>query len=201
MNFLAHCALADLTEETDHGVIAGGVLADFHRGAVPDDWPNALQLGVRLHRRIDAFSNTHPAIAASCGRFPAHLRRLAPIFVDIHADRSLSRAWASYHPEALTDFAQRCYQAIEHADPHGRGLPAAALRFLSYMQEEDLLSNYAEWRHMQRGVASVQRRLKRPVDVDEVVDTLRRLDGDLAQDFADYFPDLIAEARTFTAGQ
>ena len=201
MNFLAHCALADLTEETDHGVIAGGVLADFHRGAVPDDWPGALKLGVRLHRRIDAFSNRHPSVVASCQRFPAHLRRLAPIFVDIHADRSLSLAWARYHPEGLADFAQRCYHAIEHVEPQRRGLPPSALRFLSYMREEDLLANYAEWLHLERGVASVRRRLKRPMDALEVVDTLRRLDGALAQDFADYFPDLIAEARTFTAAQ
>ncbi len=198
MNFLAHCALADLAQDDAHPeLIAGGVLADFRRGVVPTHWPEQLQLGVQLHRRIDAVSNQHAAVRASCARFPEPLRRLAPIFVDIHADRSLTRTWHRYHGEVLEAFTSRCYDAIDLAVTRVQDLPAEAHRFVGYMKEEDLLSNYHQWQHVQRGVHSVCRRLRREDLADQAMATLKDLDALLAQDFADLFPDLVDAARSF----
>ncbi len=200
MNFLAHCALADLAHDDAHPeLIAGGVLADFRRGAVPTHWPEQLQLGVQLHRRIDSVSNQHAAVRASCARFPEALRRLAPIFIDIHADRSLTHTWNRYHGEALEDFTGRCYDAIDMALMRVPDLPTAAHRFVGYMKDEDLLSNYHHWQHVRRGVQSVCRRLRREDLVDQAMAALEDLDSALAQDFAELFPDLIDAAQSFIA--
>jgi acyl carrier protein phosphodiesterase len=202
MNFLAHCALADLAHDDAHPeLIAGGVLADFRRGAVPAQWPEQLQLGVRLHRRIDAVSNQHAAVRASCARFPEPLRRLAPIFVDIHADRSLSRTWHHYHGEALEAFTSRCYDAIDVAISQVPDLPPAAHRFVGYMKAQDLLGNYDQWPHVERGVYSVCRRLRRVDLAEQAMAALGDLDAALAQDFAELFPDLIDAAQDFIAAR
>ena len=201
MNFLAHCALADLAGQSADADawIAGGVLADFIRGPVPTDWPVELQHGVRLHRRIDAASNRHPAIQESCARFPAQLRRFAPIFVDVFADRVLSNQWPSYHDDDIARFATRCYAAIDASDPAAKGLHQDAMRFIRYMKEENLLASYGEWQHVSRGVSSVCRRLRRPQLAEPAEAALRALETPLADDFSRYFPDLIVEAQRFTA--
>ena len=76
MNFLAHCALADdasnswpTGEDMRQGLLAGAILADFGKGPVPKSMPNALQTGIRLHRRIDAFSNQQATIREVCATF------------------------------------------------------------------------------------------------------------------------------------
>ncbi len=197
MNFLAHCALADLAADNSDALIAGGVLADFQKGSVPNHWPVDLQLGVRLHRRIDAVSNRLPGIRQSCARFPDAIRRYAPIFVDVHADRCLSLAWANYHEEELEAFSARCYDILDACDPLSRELPARAGRFLSYMRQQDLLSNYADWRHIEQGVGAVCRRLGREQLAREVVTTLRQEDEALREDFVGYFPQLLQASVDF----
>ena len=39
------------------GLLAGAILADFGKGPIDSKWPLELQAGIRLHRRIDAFTN------------------------------------------------------------------------------------------------------------------------------------------------
>ena len=49
MNSLAHFHLAGQDPE----LLAGSLLGEFLRGAVPEDWSPGVRLGVRLHRQVD----------------------------------------------------------------------------------------------------------------------------------------------------
>ncbi len=194
MNFLAHCALAHdaaLTWNTGsgdrRGLLAGAFVGDFVKGPIPSDWPIALQAGARLHRRVDALSNVNPGIRQNCNRFPDHLRRFAPIFVDVLADHCLSEAWHEHYSHDLGDFAGECYEAIAtHADL----LPHHGRRFYSYMRDEDLLASYDNWRHVARGLHSVLRRLRREEWFEEVEQVSLSVLDDSRLDFAVYYPDL-----------
>ena len=86
MNYLAHCALGSAHPE----YLVGGFLGDFVKGAVPVHLPQRIQVGIRLHRRLDAYSATQPDIADSIARLPRSLRRVAPIFIDLLADHYLA---------------------------------------------------------------------------------------------------------------
>jgi acyl carrier protein phosphodiesterase len=167
MNFLAHCALADEASkrwsgggELGTGLLAGAILADFSKGPIPSNLPENLKLGIRLHRRIDAFSNQNDAIRETCAEFPSELRRYAPIFVDVLADHYLSLGWHNYYNEPRAKFSQRCYQACEEF----RDLPeytdtANLQRFLNYMNQTDLLAGYDQWAHVERALGSILTRL------------------------------------------
>ncbi len=194
MNFLAHCALAadaadawQCTPEQREGLLAGAVLGDFVKGYIPTEWPLPLQAGTRLHRKVDALSNRNPAIRNNCDRFPAHLRRFAPIFVDMLADHCLSQSWSEYYEEDLSVFTGECYQAIDVYAGHVSG---NADRFLDYMKEVDLLANYHQWPHISRGLASVLRRLDRAHWLDDVNYHSYALVPASQQDFEQYFPQL-----------
>lgn len=199
MNFLAHCLIgeqaadqADLTP----ALVAGGFLGDFIKGPVPPELPHALALGVRLHRRVDAYSNRHPGIRRSTGRFPPELRRIAPILLDILCDHLLSRRWDEFHPNALADFTARVYR---HVDDHGRWLPAHGRRFLDYARERDLLQRYGDWSVTAASLRSITRRLARS-DLDPLLEAaLPPLLPSLEADFCRYFPDIIDHARGWIA--
>ncbi len=194
MNFLAHCALATDAADAWHvqpaaadGLLAGAVIGDFVKGRINSAWPAALQAGVCLHRKVDAVSNQHAGIKTCSRRFPAELRRLAPIFVDILADYHLTLRWHDYYAEPLTDFSRRCYASLQRHQPY---MTANAKRFLDYMLETDLLSRYDNWENVERGLRSVLRRLGRQAMQQEVSRACSALREDSGADFAAFYPDL-----------
>ncbi len=194
MNFLAHCALAQEAARAWHcdaellqGLLAGAVIGDFLKGPVSADWPVPLQAGVRLHRKIDALSNKSVHVTESNGLYSGELRRFAPIFTDILGDYFLSRQWADFHTQPLTTLSQTSYAAIFAYQQY---LPQRGMRFVHYMQEEDLLANYAQWEHVQRGIQSVLRRLDRN-DLYEAVEARSKAILKPAQvHFTAYYPEL-----------
>ncbi|MDZ7668685.1 MAG: ACP phosphodiesterase [Gammaproteobacteria bacterium] len=195
MNFLAHCLLPDRAVLNTHpDLIAGGFIGDFIKGPVPDSLPAVLADGVRLHRRIDAYSNLHPGIRRSCERFSAELRRFAPIFVDVVADHLLARHWLRFHPLALETFTAGTYAAIR---PHVDHLPADGQRFFDYMSEHDLLAGYRRPEAMERALCSITRRLSRPVSDARMLADVQAHLPELEADFLEYFPDLISHAAAW----
>lgn len=197
MNFLAHCLIPDRALEHTHpDLIAGGFVGDFLKGPVPDELPAALAAGIRLHRRIDAYSNRHPVIRRSCDRFPPELRRFAPIFVDVVADHLLAVHWERYHPAPLPAFTAEAYAAI---GPHVHRLPERGRRFFDYMREQDLLARYRGAEAMHQGLRSVTRRLDRQGLNQAMANAVDRELPGLEEDFLTYFPDLVDHAAAWLA--
>jgi acyl carrier protein phosphodiesterase len=60
MNYLAHLFLAGDDAESLIGNLAG----DFVKGALHDRFTPAIRQGIVKHRRIDAFTDSHPSVAA-----------------------------------------------------------------------------------------------------------------------------------------
>jgi acyl carrier protein phosphodiesterase len=195
VNFLAHCLLPELAlPQTHPDLVAGGFFGDFVKGPVSDALPPHLAAGIRLHRRLDAYSNSHPAIRASCERFPAPLRRLAPVVVDVVADHLLARAWSCWYPVPLPVFSAAAYAAIE---PHLRLLPEHGQRFYRYAQESDLFGRYADPDTLAGALESVARRLRRPELGGGLVAAVHGAMPTLADDFRHYFPDLVAHTTAW----
>ena len=57
MNYLAHAYLSF----RHPGLLTGNMISDFIKGKKQYDYPDHIQLGIRLHRAIDAFTDNHPA--------------------------------------------------------------------------------------------------------------------------------------------
>lgn len=203
MNFLAHCGLAhdaaltwQCSKEQRRGLLAGAVIGDFVKGPIPAHWPTPLRAGARLHRKIDALSNNNAHIRQNCNRYPAHLRRLAPIFVDMLADHCLSLNWSEYYQLEVAEFSTECYAAI---DAYADFLNPQAARFVGYMHEVDLLANYDDWAHVARGLKSVLRRLQREHWFADVQQSSLAIVPDSQTDFAAFYPELQSAWREWDA--
>ena len=199
VNFLAHCALASdaaaiLHADVLDGLLAGAIIADFSKGKIPSDWPTSVAAGVRLHRRIDSATNQLPAIKVSCNRFPKHLRRLAPIFIDILGDYHLSQTWSDYYTAELDEFSKHCYAAVRR---HSDLLPERGQRFITYLEHVDLLANGADWANIENAIASVLRRLRSDLSLSETAATVYNLAAATRQEFDAYYPECIQLARAW----
>ncbi len=201
MNFLAHCLIGHQAGAgTDQAgtLLAGGFLGDFIKGRVPEEMPGDLALGVRLHRRVDAFSNQQPAIRRSCDRFPEPLRRIAPILVDILCDHLLTLHWARYSGDSLEAFTTRVYREVRD---HDTWLSRTGREFLSYAEERDLLAAYGDFDVTARAMGSITRRLKREELNPLIAESVPPLLEALTADFHDYFPEILTHAGEWVASQ
>ncbi len=57
MNYLAHAYLSFNMPD----ILVGNMISDFIKGKKQFDYPLPVQKGIRLHRAIDTFTDTHAA--------------------------------------------------------------------------------------------------------------------------------------------
>lgn len=183
MNYLAHLYLADLAGSS----LVGNLMGDFVRGRLDGRFPPAIESGIRLHRRIDSFTDRHPAVRRGRARLPGHWRRYAGILLDVFYDHFLACEWEMRHAQPLEAFAARVYAALEaQFDDLDGGLQAAAPR----LKAHNVLVAYRDPAGVERTLASLSRRLRRPNPLADGMMILNADAGGLYQDFVELLPDL-----------
>ncbi len=146
VNFLAHCALGERDSAALPRRRLSRRLRQGHRSL--RICRRRIQTGIRLHRRIDAFSAVQADIKASVARLPQTSRRLAPVFIDLVADHFLARHFETVHGEPLAEFSRPRLRDSGRA----RSAPAGStpVRFSRFMRDHDLFGRYVELEPVER---------------------------------------------------
>ena len=188
MNFLAHLFLAGDAPES----IMGNLMGDFLKGVDVGAYPQAVRAGIRMHQKIDGFTDTHPVIAHSKRRMPPPYRRYAGVLVDVFYDHFLAAGWEQYSPETSLDrFTQRTYGVLTE---NQNGLPPRLRRVVPFMVEQDWLGRYQTIEGVDRTLGGLSRRVKRQNPLPTAVSQLEEHYAPLSSDFAEFFPQLITYA-------
>ena len=162
MNFLAHLLLSGSPAAPGYAdVVVGNFAAEAVRGrAGLLAYPLAVQRGIRLHRFIDSFTDTHPIVRRTTARLrTAGLGKWAGVVSDVGYDHLLARDFARYHYDAtepLTAFSQRLY-ALLQARRHE--LPERLQEMFQYMRRDDWLTGYARPEGLERALLGLSRRV------------------------------------------
>ena len=83
MNYLGHAYLSMGNEE----VLAGNMMGDYVKGkAVLETYPDGIRKGLMLHRKIDSFTDAHPAVSRAKVFFRQDYDLYAGAIVDIIFD-------------------------------------------------------------------------------------------------------------------
>lgn len=154
MNYLAHLYLSG--EEEHHRV--GGFLADFVKGPLAGKYPHEIEQGMRLHRRIDFWSDQHRAIASIRALLPKAFSRYAGIIADVLGDHFLSLDWTSYNKFPLEQFAKQEIQILKN---HESIFPEKAKYCLNRMEQGSWLTNYHRLPYCVGTLEKIGQRLKR----------------------------------------
>ena len=189
MNWLAHLFLS----EPNSAFRIGNLLPDMVGQSALSGLSSEFLRGVHQHRRIDAFTDSHPIVRRSVARVGPKFRRFGGIFVDIFYDHFLSREWPSFSATPLPVFTHEVYACFAN---HRHEIPAEAYAHLEQMKAENWLSTYGDLHGVAMILGRIGLRLRRPMPLAEGAAILEADYDGFAADFRAFFPELMSHVRT-----
>ncbi len=188
MNYLAHLFLAGDSAESLIGNLAG----DFVKGTLRDQFTPAIRDGIRQHRRIDAFTDTHPQVAAFRRVLIPEHGHYARVISDVFFDHFLATNWRRYSDEPFDQFLQRVYAAI---DPFAAQLPGRLRVVYLRMRDDQWLRSYAHMEGIRVALTNLSKRLSRQPHLETATHHLVDSRAELEHRFHAFFPDVVAFAK------
>lgn len=179
MNHLAHLFLARNTPESMIGNLAG----DFVKG--PVHGTDAVSQGIRHHRRVDAFTDAHPAVAAFRRVLIPDHGHYARIISDVFFDHFLASDFTRYSDETLERFLERAFAAMD-----GHPLPGRLAAV--YPRMKDWMLSYREIESIEIALTHLSQRLSRRPHLESATHHLIDSRAELERRFHDFFPDVVA---------
>ena len=188
MNYLAHLFLAEPTPESLIGNLAG----DFVKGPLGDRFPPAIAAGIRHHRRVDAFTDAHPEVAAFRRVLVPDHGHYARIISDMFFDHFLAVDFERYAGQPLDAFVGRVYALI---DPHVDELPGRLPFVYPRMRDGGWLESYATIEGIHLALTNLSYRLSRRPHLETATHHLIDSRAELERRFQAFFPDVVALSR------
>ena len=188
MNYLAHCLLSCSEED----ILIGNFMTDFLRKKEEPQYEGRILEGIGLHRKIDQYTDSHPASLALRAMLRPRHGKYASVVVDLIWDYFLSKDWANYSSESLNDFALRVYDILSSRKSE---LPSRLQERLDGMIRGDFLKAYATRKNMEKSLAWMDNRVNFKSAFSEAVHDLDENTEAMQVLFDDFFPDLLQMAE------
>ncbi len=190
MNFLAHTYLSC----SDENLLLGNVLADFIKNKEIAALPTDYHLGIDLHRKIDSFTDAHPAVLEVNKYFHKVHHKYSPVVTDILFDYVLANNWSKYSGENLKDFTQNIYDILLKHQNH---FPERKKRSILNMIHNDFLMNYTNIDGLKFTFEHMDKRTKFKANFIQSLDNLEETYPHLESAFNAFFPELINEVDNY----
>lgn len=188
MNFLAHAFLSFGRPE----ILVGNLLADFVRGSQQFAFSPAIQAGIRLHRAIDLFTDTHEAVRRAKHYLTPACGRYSGVFTDVAFDHFLARDGRYFSQKTLLAFAQQTYLTL---DTHQAIFPETFSRIFRLMKENDWLAGYQHSAEIARSFAGLYHRAKFLPDQGDAMVVFEQHYDDMRGCYLPFMPEVIRFAR------
>lgn len=190
LNFLAHALLSGNNNE----ILLGNFVADSVKGKMLENYGTAFRQGVKLHRAIDHFTDTHPLVIACNQLVQPHFRKFSGVVTDIYFDHFLARHWNKYSSRPLSEFVTEVYDLL---NKNFDRLPPRSQRIIPWMVELNWLEGYADFLMLERVFQGMSNRTKFESGMAKAVEVLRLEYAFLEKNFLEYFPQLQTFSNDF----
>ncbi len=191
MNHLAHLVLAG--PDQDHRL--GALLGDHVKGRLDGlALSPALVRGIGLHRRIDRWSDTDPAVTGLLAGFRPPWRRYGGIVLDVLFDRELSRRWAEFGPQPLAVFGRDVDRLLARRRSE---LPPRLARFAGWAASVDLWTRMDDRGMLAEIFRLIALRHGRSEPLARGLDLLDAHEDEIARAFDTLFPRLLSRSREY----
>ena len=183
MNFLAHLFLSGENEK----VKVGNFIGDFVKGNQLEKYEAEIQLGIKLHREIDHYTDSHPIVLESKKRLRPTFSHYSPVIVDVYYDHFLAKNWNKFMQVELKHYTTKFYQMIKG---YSNVIPQAVNNMLVYMSETDWLYNYQFLEGIDRALTGMSRRTKFESKMEVAAKSLEEHYDLYENEFRIFFPQL-----------
>ncbi len=189
MNFLAHLHIANHCESD----LQGNLLGDFVKGDPSKQYEERLVKGIKLHRFVDSYTDTHAIMKETKSLFPKEVRRFSPIAMDMFWDHCLASNWERYHDESLRSF---CHLAEEQARQQSEfPLPTRYLNLMSVMWDQRWLESYQHLGNIEYALIRISSRSPRMNELQGCFEHIENNYHQLMELFELLYPDVLAAAK------
>lgn len=188
MNYLAHAYLS--FEDAD--ILAGNMISDFVKGKKKDEFNEMIRKGIKLHRAIDEFTDTHALTQEAKSFFRPVYRLYSGAFVDIVYDHFLANDQRIFSSDSLAEFAGLTYARLEQQLSL---LPEKFQRMFPYMKSQNWLYHYRYEKGIENSFGGLVRRAKYLWESDEAFGIFREHYSELQNLYGQFFPELEQFAR------
>jgi acyl carrier protein phosphodiesterase len=189
MNHLAHLFLAHDEPES----VIGNLSGDFVKGPLGERFTAGIRAGIVMHRRIDTFTDSHPAVAATRQLLVPEFGHYGRIIADVFFDHFLATSFERYSRESLDEFLRRRFATL---DRHREALPERLAQVYLHMRDGGWLQSYAEVAGIRQTLLHLSKRLSRQPHLELAARHLVDSRDALEARFQEFFPELVAYAHT-----
>lgn len=183
MNYLAHIYLSG----DDQHLKIGNFIADSVKGKKYLDYPEGIKNGIVLHRKIDAFTDSHPIVRQSISRLSPKYGLYSGVIVDMLYDHLLAANWNDYHPKPLKNYTEDFYELLKiNFDV----LPTRVQNFYPIMVEQNWLLSYATVPGIEHILFQMNHRIKNRVELQLAVKELVAHYSEFETEFRAFFKEL-----------
>lgn len=188
MNYLGHAVLSFEEDE----ILVGNMTGDFVKGREAlARYPDRVRHGLLLHRKIDSFTDAHPAIREAKEIFRRHYGLYSGAVVDTLMDHFVANDPVFFETEeALDRFSLSVYQRLEGQRIH---FPERFEPYFQSMIRHNWLLGYRHEAGMRQSLNGLMRRAGKIAEMDtaytlfqEKFDVMRGLYTDFAGDIISY---------------
>ena len=183
MNYLAHLYLSG----DDESLLFGNFIADHVKGSSLNLYDTSIQKGIRLHRLIDTFTDTHAIVKPGKVRLRPYVGKYAPVALDILFDHFLAANWETYHPLNLEIYTFNVYKLL---DTKIALMPERTKRMYAYMRRDNWLLGYAEVNGIERALIGLSRRTAFESNLGNAANALTEHYDEFKNEFETFFVDL-----------
>jgi len=181
MNLLSHALLSP----AEPGQLVGNLIADWVKGRARHALPADFRTGMELHRRIDAFTDTHAIVERCSALLAPRWGRYAPVLVDIFFDHCLSVQWAQHSATRRQTFIAGVYETLR---VHRALLPERAHYAVGALLADDWFNKYATLDGIGLVLTRLAARLRHGIELAPAVDDFRVHQHAFDEGFAAFFP-------------
>ena len=191
LNYIAHIHIGSHTKTN----LLGNFLGDFVKGSQLQYLPFEIEQGIRLHRRIDVFTDSHPFIIELKKNFPRDIRRMAGVIIDIYFDYLLMRTWERYSNTHFDIIFSNFYQQLEQFSlPNNTHFNQQAER----LKIHQWLNQYMNIETCFQAFVSIENRLKnRVLFATEAQFFLLQHSNQLESSFQQFYPECLDHGLKF----
>lgn len=190
MNYLAHLHIAEASDSN----LLGNLLGDFVKGNPSEQFSEDIVQGIRLHRWVDAYTDSHEVMILAKALFPLTTRRFSPIALDMFWDHCLAKHWQRFHSQTLRQFVLDAEKKVKI--DHSSSLPERYMMVSDKMWQGRWLESYADFENIHFALQRMSLRRERMKPLAECYVSLEDSYQELESLFFSLYPQVLEKAKS-----
>lgn len=190
MNFLAHAFLTPNNGQ----LLIGNFFGDSFKGKPEKHGPRMVSEGIKLHRSIDHYTDSHPLVLSAVELFRPQQKRFAPVVTDLVFDHLLASEFQRWSEIDLSTYTESVFDRI---DKEGQHIPEKAMVFYPHLKKHNWLLHYSKMKGLQLALEGMDRRIATPTFLADCVGLVDENREELQGLFNPFFKDLQKHVKNY----